>query len=203
VGLLILAPLATAARFEGMFLIAAIGGLFLLRRRWLYAGAWAVCGFLPVIINGIISVSKGWFWFPTSVLLKASLPNYNSPVGFILSLLNPAYICFRNAPHVLTLLIAVLLIYLMASGKGSGPLESRQIIGAILVLTGLAHIEFVGSAPLYRYDAWWCALAILFLALQLPVVVAHWPSPISWSTWAAPRNLASGVLALLLFFRQG
>ena len=79
VGLLILAPLVTSARFEGMFLIAIICGIFLLLKRWQYALAFAVCGFLPVVINGIISVSHGWFWFPTSVLLKATLPDFHSP----------------------------------------------------------------------------------------------------------------------------
>jgi len=200
VGLLILGPLITGVRFEGMFLIVAICGLFLLCKRWLFALALAVCGFLPVIINGIISVSQGWFWFPTSVLLKASLPDFGSPVALILSLLNPIFICLREGPHLLVLLVSVLLFYIVACGKGSGGRESRQIMGTILFLTGVAHLEFVGAAPLFRYDAYWCALAILFLALQLPVVVPRWPSPFSLSTWTVPKNLACGALALLLFF---
>ncbi len=200
VGLLILAPLVTATRFEGMFLIVIISGLFLLLKRWLYALAFAVCGFLPVFINGIISVSKGWFWFPTSVLLKASLPHGRSPEGLILSLLNPIFITLHESLHFLVLLVSVLLFYIVACGKGSGARESRQIMGTILFLTALAHLEFVGAGPLYRYDAYWCAMAILFLALQLPVVVPRWPSPLSLSTWTTPKNLACGALALLFFF---
>ena len=199
-GLLLLAPLVTAIRFEGMFLIAAICALLLLRRRWLYTLAFAVCGFLPVLINGAVSVSKGWFLFPTSVLLKASLPNFRSPVDLIVSLLDPIYVTLHESMHVLVLLVAVLLIYIVASGKGSRPSESRQIIGAILILMGVAHLEFVGAGPLYRYDAYWCALAILFLALQFPVVAPELPSLLSLSTWTAPRNLAYATLALLLFF---
>ena len=52
--LLVLAPLVTAVRFEGMFLILAICGLLLLCKRWFYALAFGVCGFLPVVIYGII-----------------------------------------------------------------------------------------------------------------------------------------------------
>ncbi len=200
VGLLILAPLVTGARFEGMFLIAIICGLFLLLKRWLYALAFATAGFLPVIINGIISVSQGWFWFPTSVLLKASLPDFHSPGALILSLLDPIFISLRTSLHVLALLVSVLLFYIMACGKGNGARESRQIMVTILFLAGMAQMEFVGAGPLYRYDAYWCALAILLLGLQLPVVVPRWPSPLSLSTWTAPRNLACGALALLLFF---
>ena len=183
-----------------MFLIVTISGLFLLLKRWLYALAFAVCGFLPVLINGIISVSKGWFWFPTSVLLKASLPDFHSPGALILSLLNPIFITLHESLHVLVLLVSVLLFYIVACGKGSGARESRQIMGTILFLTALAHLEFVGAGPLYRYDAYWCAMAILFLALQLPVVVPRWPSPLSLSTWTTPKNLACGALALLFFF---
>ncbi len=200
VGLLILAPLSTAVRFEGMFLVATLCALFLLGRRWVYAAALAVCGFLPVIINGTISVAKGWFWFPTSVLLKASLPDHSSLGAFILSVLNPAYRSFSKAPQLLALRVAVLVVYIVACRKGSGPGESRQIMGAILVLTGMAHIEFVGWDSLFRYEAYWDALAILYLVLQLPVVVPRWPSLASWSTWTAPKHLASGALALLLFF---
>ena len=101
---------------------------------------------------------------------------------------------------MLALLVSLLLFYIMACGKGSGARESRQIMGAILFLTGIAHLEFVGAGPLYRYDAYWCVLTILFLALQLPVVVPRWPSPLSLSTWTAPKNLACGALALLLLF---
>ncbi len=201
-GLLLLAPLVTAARFEGMFLIAAICGLFLLRKKWSYAAAIALGGFLPVLANGIISVSHGWFWFPTSVLLKASLPDFHSPGALLLSVLNPVFITLREGIHVLALLVAVLLFYIMASAKGSGAGESRQIIGAILIVTGIAHLEFVGPSPLYRYDAYWCALALAFLALQLPVVAPRWPSPLAVSTWISPKNLACGVLVLLLLFPQ-
>jgi hypothetical protein len=200
VRLLILAPLLTGVRFEGMFLIIAIALFLLMLKRWFYALVFGALGFLPWFIYGVISVSKGWFWLPTSVLLKASLPDSHSPAALILSLLDPIFVNLREGLHVMALMVSVPLFYIMACGKGSGGRESRQIMGAIVFLTGIAHLEFVGVSPMYRYDAYWCVLAILFLALQLPLVVPHWPSPRSLSTWTAPRNLACGSLALLLFF---
>jgi len=198
--LLMLAPLVTLARFEGMFLIVAVCGLLFLVKRWVYALAFGVCGFLPVVVNGIISVSHGWFWFPTSVLLKASLPDFNSAEGLFLSLLNPIFLNFRLGLHMLVLLVSVLLFYILASGKGSGGTESRQVIGAIVFLVSIAHLEFVGVSPLFRYDAYLCTLSILFLASQLAVVAPRLPSLLCLSTWTVPRNLASGALTLLLFF---
>lgn len=198
--LLILAPLLTGVRFEGMFLIIAIAALLLMVKRWSYGLAFGALGFLSWLVYGIISVSKGWFWLPTSVLLKASLPDFHSPAALILSLLNQMYIALHESMHMLALLVSVLVMYIVACGRGSGARESRQIMGTILILTGIAHLEFVGPGTLYRYEAYWCVLAILFLAVQLSVVVPHWPSLLSLSTWTAPKNLACGALVLLLFF---
>jgi hypothetical protein len=198
--LLILAPLLTAVRFEGMFLIIAIALILLLLKRWSYALAFGALGFLPWLVYGILSVSKGWFWLPNSVLLKASLPDFRSPAMLILSLLNPIYVTLHEGMHMLVLLVAVLLVYILACGKGSGACESRQIMGTILFLTGMAHLEFVGAASLYRYDAYWCAMAILFLGVQLPVIAPGRQSPFSLATWTVPKNLSCAALGLLLFF---
>ena len=197
--LLILAPLVTSTRFEGMFLIAALSGLSLLLKRWRFALGFALCGSLPIIVHGIISVSHGWFWFPTSLLQKASLPHSASVVDFFLSLVNPVFINFRSALHTLVLVVAVLLAYIVASGKGSSPAESRQLFGAVVVLLWLAHFEFVGSSPMYRYDAYLCALSIVYLAMQVPVIAGRLSRVFQLSTWSNSRNLACGLLALILF----
>ncbi len=198
-GLLILAPLVTAVRFEGIFLILGVVALFLLLKSWRYAAGLAVCGSLPVLINGGIAVSHGWFWFPNSVLLKATLPDFRaSPGEFAFSLFNPVWVTIRNSPHVLTLLVTILLLYIVAYGKGSGWRESRQLMTAILFLLGMAHLEFLGGAPLYRYDAYWNVLAILLIGLQLPVVMPNPPPLNSLRTLLEPRHLACGALMILL-----
>jgi hypothetical protein len=198
--LLVLAPLVTAVRFEGMFLILAICGLLLLRKRWFYALAFGVCGFLPVVIYGIISVSHGWFWFPSSVLLKGVMPDLTSLSGLFLSLAINAFINLHLGLHVFVLLIAVLLFYVLACGKGRGVFDSRQVMGAILLGTAFPHVEFVQVGPLFRYDAYLFALAVLFLASQLPIVIADLPARTSFSRELVPQYLAAGALALLLFF---
>ncbi len=199
IGLLILAPLVTAVRFEGMFLIVVVVGFVLLLKRWRFGAALAVCGLLPVLINGVVSVSHGWFWFPNSVILKATLPDlHSSPITLVVSLLNPLLTNLRNSPHLLTLLIAILLLFLLAQARGNGWRESRQLMTGILFPLGIAHLEFVGPTAMYRYDAYWCAVAILLLGLQLPVVAPRLPSLRSPVTWTAPHHLACGALILLI-----
>ena len=197
--LLASAPLVTAVRFEGMFLILAIVGLFLFCKRWFYALAFGVCGFLPVALYGIISVLHGWFWLPSSVLLKGVFPNLASVSGLILSLIISAYVNLDLAPHTFVLLIAVLLFYIGAFDKGHSPFESRQAMGAILLLTALPHVEFVQVGPLYRYDAYLFALGVLFLASQFPIAMSGFPNAASFSNRLVAKYLASGGLALLLF----
>jgi hypothetical protein len=198
--LLLLAPLVTAVRFEGMFLILAIGGLLLLCKRWSYALAFGVCGFLPVVIYGIISVSRGWFWLPSSVLLKRVMPDLTSLSGLFFSLAVNAFANLYKGLHVFVLLIAVLLFYVLASGKGRDVLDSRQLMGAIVILTALPHVEFVQVGPLFRYDAYLFVLGVVFLTSQLPVLMAGLPTRTSFSKRLVPQYFATGALALLLLF---
>jgi hypothetical protein len=200
VWLLILAPLVTSVRFEGMFLIIAICGLLLILKRWTYALAVGVAGFFPPILNGVISVSRGWFWFPTTLLLKASLPDFSSVSHLLLSVNNAFYMNLRFGLHVFALLVGVILFYALASNKGSDPRESRQVMGTLVVLTVLAHLEFVGNGSLYRYDAYLCPLGILYLALQVPVVAPGGLFPAFTSARVVARNLAWSALAMLLLF---
>jgi hypothetical protein len=198
--LLLLAPLVPAVRFEGMFLLLAIGGLLLLCKRWSYALAFGVCGFLPVVIYGIISASRGWFWLPSSVLLKGVMPDLSSPSGLIFSLTVNAFSNLYKGLHVFVLLIAVLLFYVLASSKGRDVLDSRQLMGAILLLTALPHVEFVQVGPLFRYDAYLFVLGVVFLTSQLPIIMADLPGRTSLSGRLVPQYLATGALTLLLLF---
>ncbi len=198
--LLVLAPLVTAVRFEGMFLILAICGLLLLRKRWFYALAFVVCGFLPVVIYGIISVSHGWFWLPSSVLLKGVTPDLRSLSGLFLSLAINAFVNLHLGLHVFVLLIAVLLFYVLACGKGRGVFDSRQVMGAILLVTAIPHVEFVQVSPLFRYDAYLFVLGVVFIASQFPIIMPDFPPRTSFSSESIPKYLATGALALLLFF---
>jgi len=198
--LLVLAPLVTAVRFEGMFLIFAIGIFLLLRKRWIYALAFTVCGFLPVVIYGIVSVKHGWFWFPSSVLLKGVMPDLSSLSGLFLSLTINAFANLYKGLHVFVLLIGVLLFYTLACGKGRSLFDSRQLMGAILLLTAVPHVEFVEVGPLFRYDAYLFVLGVVFLASQLPVLTVSLSTRASFSGRLVPQYLATGAVTLLLFF---
>lgn len=197
---LALTPLVTGVRMEGLFLVIALSFFVLARRRWFFALAMFALGYLPWLIYGLISVSKGWFWLPTSLLLKASVPDFGSPGGLVLSLLNPLYLNLHDAMHLLVLMAALPLVYVLAADRGKGPWESRQIMATAVFLTGIAQLEFVGTGSMYRYDYYWCALAILCVGLQLPVLVTSGRALLSRAAWTVPKNLAYGALTVLFLF---
>jgi hypothetical protein len=110
------------------------------------------------------------------------------------------YVTLHEAMHMLVLLTALLVMYIIACEKGSGAFESRQIMGTIIFLTGIAHLEFVGAGPMFRYDSYWCVLAFLYLGLQLPLVLPRGQTLLTREPWTVPKNLAYGILCLLLLF---
>jgi hypothetical protein len=154
------------------------------------------------------------------------MPDLSSLSGLFLSLAINAFVNLHNGLHVFILLIAVLLFYILAYGKGRGAFDSRQLMGAILLLTSVPHVLFVEVGPLFRYDAYLFALGVVFLASQLPTIVPNLPIQISFGGGRArqdvvtrgadaacgvgatpsfgggrvPQYVAAGALALLLFF---
>jgi len=65
-------------RYESIFIILIIFIMFLLRRRYFLASVAGFFSVLPIVIYGIISVSKGWHFFPNSIMLKGNMPEISS-----------------------------------------------------------------------------------------------------------------------------
>jgi len=63
--------LLTATRYEGMFLVLLVAGLLVARRRARAGLAVVGAGLLPIVAYGVVSVAKGWYFLPNSVLMKS------------------------------------------------------------------------------------------------------------------------------------
>ncbi|WP_429222225.1 hypothetical protein [Methanobacterium oryzae] len=68
--LLILAPLVTAIRYEGLVLLAVVCALIFIYRKFMYSIILGLVGALPLVVYGLISVSKSWYFLPNSIILK-------------------------------------------------------------------------------------------------------------------------------------
>src|SRR5258708_4366348 len=110
IALLVLAPLVSGFRYEGLFPIAITCLLFLLRRRVVYAFALGALAAAPIVIYGLVSTGQGWFFLPAPVLLKGVLPN----VASVANEMNRLGVQrLLGQPHITVLVFAALILLLL------------------------------------------------------------------------------------------
>jgi len=166
--LFIVTPLITMVRFEGMFLIVAVSGLFLLRKKYFYSVLIAGLGFLPIIIYGLISMSFGWFFFPNSVILKGNSLDFTTIEG-ILVFLNPKIVV--KSYYILILLFGATTLIFIQYYKNKKIWNSISIFSLIFIFVALLHLLFIGAyienQNLSRYDGYLTALGIMLFFISL------------------------------------
>ncbi len=86
-----LALLAVTVRYESLFAVAVVVLLALLRKRWLFAAALAVAGWLPVVVYGLVSTANGAYFLPNSILVKT----LTRDAGYLEQLLTNVYTTLR------------------------------------------------------------------------------------------------------------
>lgn len=165
--LLILSVLVTMTRYEGIFLIFVISLLYMFRKRISHALLIALAGFLPVGIYGLISLTKGWYFLPNSVLLKGY--GY-SPFTSYADLIIFAWVKYRRLvenPHMLMLIIGSLFLFYILYSKDKKLWKDKNIM--LIIFTGLAllHMFFASTGWVYRYEAYLVAAGIFFISAGL------------------------------------
>lgn len=203
-GLLLLAPLLTLVRYEGLFLVGAAALLLLVRRRWLLAGALVGLALLPVALYGALSVAKGWYWLPNPVVVKGATSLHT--VGDALKLLlgYPAVMKLleQKSVHVLPLLVllfATLLLAFLRFDRRRGLWEVGQTMVLLFALTLYAHLLLARVGIFYRYDAYLMAMGLFTIAWHLldEAFVRRQGEEITLEATLLPRY-ALGALLLLV-----
>lgn len=152
--ILLYAVLTTTIRYEGLFLIAIAGFLMLLHRKILQAFLLGVVALLPLIVFGFISVSKGSYFLPNSVLVKSGSFTYGGPFRFVYEILFDKLWYARNGMAAMAtqrLTIAIPLLYFLFR-KYLNP--SYFFILAFLFLGTIFQLSFASTGYLYRYEAY-------------------------------------------------
>ncbi len=163
-----LAVLATTIRYESMFVVAAISGLSLLRRRWWQAAAVALAASAPVGIYGLFSVANGSLWLPNSIVSK-SRP-FAVDFGSLFKLFGYSdfkgkeHIPLLVAPHLLTLAIAALLLYRARYSERTGFWNGGQLRLVIFGVTAFLHLQLAAIGWFYRYEDYVIVLGLVGLA---------------------------------------
>jgi hypothetical protein len=159
--LLILAPLITTVRYEGLFLVSVVCCLCFIKRKVVYGFSLGGLGFLPIAVYGLISVSNGWYFLPNSVLLKGNAPQISSLreiIGFI-------YYGYRQLiihPHILMVVLGGLVTFNFHYSRQKTMTDSMMMI-IIFIATTLLHMEFAKTGWFYRYEAYLVGLGVFIL----------------------------------------
>jgi hypothetical protein len=153
--------LSVMVRFETLFLVAAIVFLLLLRRRFFQSIVLVAAAFTPIAILGLYSVSQGWFWLPTSLLLKGRMPQVSSLKSVAASIGYRAIAQLFLAPHLVVVIGALVAIYLWRSVRGISPWERGQVMICLTFITTLLHLQYAQVGGLGRYEAYLLTMGIL------------------------------------------
>ncbi len=163
--LIVLSPLVTAVRYEGIFLVFVVCVLLLLQRRFLYAVTLGIIALLPVIIYGLWSISNGWYFFPNSVILKAHIPVFS--LKGIIELLNPKTLyLIQLHGHILFLLIASLFLLLFFYHSKEKSYKAGKYANLIFIGCLLLHMQFVPVFYFYRYEAYIVLIGIIVISIS-------------------------------------
>jgi hypothetical protein len=156
--LLLLAPLLTAARYEGVFVLLVVCALFVLRGRRGESALLGALGFAPLLAYGVWSLSQGWYFLPNSVLLKGI-----SGVVKLHGVLDPTEQV--KYPAILLLLSAACLFLVFYRRQGA---IWRERPLAVIIFAGATalHLIFAGAGWFYRYEAYLVLLGMLVLAVS-------------------------------------
>lgn len=197
--LIALAPLVTAVRYEGIFLVFVVCVLLAFRGRLLQALFLGAIGALPVFIYGAISHSKGWLFLPNPVLIKGYMPKPFSLAG-IVELAHYYDEVLMKSYHICFLIIAALVALISQMSALDEKQKSASAMIAIFVATSLLHLQFArASIRGIRYDAYLVVLGLFSLGALLSQYFARDRS-IRITKDSLPRSTAIAVFALMVAF---
>ena len=193
--LLVLAPLLTASRYEGLFLLLVVCIVFLLKRKFLYALFLGGLGLLPVVLYGSFSLLEGWHFLPNSVFLKADSPDFSNLSGIINLLGYTAYKKIIATPHILALAILMLTVYFSRLRRQFGAGEEKQLLVAVFLITVFLHMQFARTGWFYRYEAYLVSIGVLLLGVLLKGLISE-----SLRAKAKKMSVLLGVIILFFIF---
>jgi hypothetical protein len=188
--LLVLAALVGFVRYEGLFLIGTAAALFIVAGETLLGFAVAVAGSIPAITMGLISIAKGGFFLPSSVLIKSGSGN-----GLARFLTNWEQNIYAGPDVAILAFVVVGALLIALTSLPREKWKNPTVVKTLLLLAMItAHLIFA-LVQFFRYDAYLVSASIYVLALNW---AAPWSSRTESRFWRLfPLRLAGAIFLSL------
>jgi hypothetical protein len=197
------ATLMISTRYECLPILGIACVILLTRRRFTQSIALGVIAILPITIFGLYSMSKGSYFMPNSVLLKAALPNSISGWARFVAddiwfkiFFSPRDYNFLAAQRLLLLLPLTYLVFL----KQLRDQPAYRYILLILMGGTLAHVAFAYPANYPRYEDYLVGCSTLIMG----TLIAKYRRDLALTRFKGAEWIAVAVIILLfipLFIR--
>lgn len=196
--LLILAALLVAVRYESIFLVLTVTALLFIRKQFWKSLSLLGASIIPVLVYGIYSTSKGWFFLPNSLVTKTTFVENKIQIfsieGFFRFWDNFKSIMSIHIFIPVTLALGILIYRL---DKKKSIWDGPNLIIIIFIGTTLLHMILARIGWFYRYEAYLLALGILAIAIGID---EYLPAIPKFDKKQIVKHLAVVLLIFLLFF---
>lgn len=150
----LLVPVMVMVRYESMFLIGPVFFFLVFQKRLKWALQIAAIAWLPVVAYGAFSVSKGWYWLPSSISMKGA-----SGSNFLMHFVG---VCVMG-PHVVAVLIALaIMAYICRADRRA------TFLLLVVLAAGCLHLLLADVGWSYRYEDYLLAAAVAASAIAFP-----------------------------------
>jgi hypothetical protein len=189
--------LTVGLRYEGLFAVAVIGILLILRRRPLSALVFVIVSAIPVLVLGAFSVHQGNSWLPNPLLLKAARPSIAMFESSWAKFAEASLMTLRGRPPIFSLFVLATVLLSWQAHRTRQTWHPLVVMPAMFVMMTALHMQFIAHTWYFRYEAYLVASGIIvaLAACQgLGILVSF-----SLAPPRLPKLVAAGVLCLLFF----
>ena len=156
----------TLWRYEGMFVVALVVGLAVLRRRVRAAAVVAATGALPIVLFGLYSKARGSHFLPVPVILKGRHFDVTEPGAWGSVLGGDLLDRFTSEGYALGIAVAiVLLAFYLVRRDG---FWTTNVLALLLTLGMIVlHLELAAVGWFFRYEAYLLATGVTVIGATL------------------------------------
>lgn len=161
----IITILLTFARFESIFLLITAIVFMLINRKFKIAIILLLSSVIPLLMVGLYSISNGWYFLPSSLLLKSRIGDSSDFFSFIENLFGGfASNIFHNEFLIVMLLISFFFLF----DKWKEIFLRKELSGlAIVFVITLFHAFFAKFGWFFRYEAYLVFIWLVFISINI------------------------------------